>query len=66
MTVATIRDRIMETLVYNGPMTRAEIADELQVHVGILGSAIDLLAQEGLIEAEQSTRSKKLMAVRHG
>jgi DNA-binding MarR family transcriptional regulator len=66
MTVAALRNRIMEALVYNGPMTRDELADELQVHVGALGAAIDLLWQEGQVEGEPIIDGKRIQAVRNG
>lgn len=71
MTIASLRDQVVETLNYNGPMTVEEIAEKLQRAPGDVRSAIAILEKgdDPIIEgcaSPDDLKSSKLQIIRHG
>lgn len=65
MTVATLRDSIMEMLVWDGPLSIEEITDHFPgVNRSFIRSAVALLAADGMVEG--SPDGTRIMAVRNG
>lgn len=66
MTIATLRERILEYLVWDGAKSVDEITDHFPgVNRSYIRSAVALLGADGLIEGTPPD-GKKIMAVRHG
>lgn len=64
MTVATLRDSILELLTWDGARTVEEITDHFPgVNRSYIRRAIALLGADGLVEP---TGDGKIMAVRNG
>jgi len=65
MTIATLRERILELLVWDGARSVDEITDHFPgVNRAYIRSAIALLMADGLVEG--STDGVKVQAVRNG
>lgn len=63
MTLATLRDRVLEYLTWDGPKTVEEISEAVGVEEPMVRSAVSLLSADGLV---QGTNGDKIAAVRHG
>lgn len=64
MTVATIGDRILEELIFRGPLTVEELSEALKIQPAFVRRGLALLYEQGKIRGQG--KSTKIERVTHG